>query len=50
MKSHARMDELFAKPEARTERVLANIAAIGEFSSDGTVGEYLGRIWMPVKG
>jgi len=50
MKAHARVDELFAKPEAWTERVLANIAAMGEFSSDRTVGEYVDRVWMPVQG
>jgi glycogen phosphorylase len=47
VQAQSRVDELFATPAAWTARALANIAAMGGFSSDRTVREYVDRVWMP---
>ena len=49
MQAQARVDTLFGAPSEWTARVVANIAAMGEFSSDRTVREYVDRVWMPVR-
>ena len=48
MEAQARVDTLFGTPSAWNARVVANVAAMGEFSSDRTVREYIERVWMPV--
>jgi glycogen phosphorylase len=40
-----RVDALFADPAAWMRRVVANIAAMGRFSSDRTVRDYVERVW-----
>ncbi|MEO6896898.1 MAG: glycogen/starch/alpha-glucan phosphorylase [Caldimonas sp.] len=45
--AQARVDELFAKPAAWTARAVANVAAMGSFSSDRAVAEYAERVWRP---
>jgi starch phosphorylase len=40
-----RVDALFAQPTGWSSRVIANIAAMGAFSSDRTVRDYVTRIW-----
>ena len=47
VRAQARVDALFATPAAWNARVVANIAAMGSFSSDRTVAEYVERVWMP---
>jgi starch phosphorylase len=49
MQAQSRVDTLFGTPTEWTARVVANIAAMGEFSSDRTVREYVDRVWMPVR-
>jgi starch phosphorylase len=48
VQAQARVDEVFSSPSDWTARVVANIAAMGEFSSDHTVRQYVERVWMPV--
>jgi len=48
VEAQARVDTLFGTPSAWNARVVANVAAMGEFSSDRTVREYIERVWMPV--
>jgi starch phosphorylase len=50
VQAQARVDTLFGTPARWTECVVANIAAMEEFSSDRTVREYVDRVWMPVRG
>jgi len=40
-----RVDAVFADPTAWARRVIANIAAMGRFSSDRTVRDYVERVW-----
>lgn len=42
---------LYADPEAWSKKAALNIARMGKFSSDRTIGEYAGKIWKvkPVK-
>ena len=44
--AHQRLGELYADPEAWTRKVILNIAASGQFSSDRTIAEYAGEIWQ----
>ncbi len=39
------VDELFREPEQWAERAIANVAGMGVFSSDRTIGEYARQIW-----
>jgi starch phosphorylase len=43
--AQARVDQLFKQPTAWAERVLLNIAGMGEFSSDRTIAHYVERVW-----
>ncbi len=43
--TQARVDALYRDPGAWAERALLNIAAMGRFSSDRTIREYLAKIW-----
>jgi glucan phosphorylase len=39
------VDALYADRAAWAERALRNVAAMGRFSADRTIREYLARIW-----
>ena len=43
--AQSRVDELFRRPEQWAERALRNVAGMGQFSSDRTIGEYVERVW-----
>jgi starch phosphorylase len=43
--TQARVDALFVQPGAWAERALLNVAAMGEFSSDHTIAQYVDRVW-----
>ena len=43
--TQARVDALYREPAAWATRALLNIAAMGEFSSDRTIREYVDKIW-----
>ena len=43
--TQASVDGLFSRPSAWAQRALLNIAAMGEFSSDHTVRQYVHRVW-----
>ena len=43
--AHRRLGESYADPEAWARKVILNIAASGQFSSDRTVAEYAKEIW-----
>ncbi|MFM7533451.1 MAG: glycogen/starch/alpha-glucan phosphorylase [Rubrivivax sp.] len=45
--TQARVDAAFADHEGWAERALLNIAGMGPFSVDRTIGEYLERVWAP---
>jgi glycogen phosphorylase len=42
---HQRLGELYAEPEAWERKVILNIGASGQFSSDRTILEYAKEIW-----
>ena len=43
--AQARVDDLYRTPAAWCERAIANVAGMGVFSSDRTIGEYARQIW-----
>ena len=43
--TQARVDELYRQPAAWAQRAIANVAGMGVFSSDRTIGEYASQIW-----
>ncbi len=43
--THARVDTLFANPDAWNRCAALNVAGMGPFSSDRTIREYASRIW-----
>jgi glycogen phosphorylase len=43
------VDELYQQPKLWSERVVANIANMGWFSTDRTIGEYMQLIWAQSK-
>ncbi|HUJ11224.1 MAG TPA: glycogen/starch/alpha-glucan phosphorylase [Verrucomicrobiae bacterium] len=43
--AHQRLGELYADQEAWTRKVILNVAASGQFSSDRTIAEYAKEIW-----
>jgi starch phosphorylase len=45
LEAQAQVDALFARPRAWAERALLNVAAMGEFSTDRTIAEYVSRVW-----
>ncbi|MBU6436715.1 MAG: glycogen/starch/alpha-glucan phosphorylase, partial [Betaproteobacteria bacterium] len=47
VQAQARVDALYAKPRDWAACALRNIAAMGRFSSDRTVAEYLQHVWAP---
>ena len=40
-----RVDELYRQPAQWCERAIANVAGMGVFSSDRTIGEYARQVW-----
>ena len=45
VRTQERIDELYRTPEAWTAMAVRNVAAMGPFSSDRTIGEYAEGIW-----
>jgi len=43
--TQARVDALYRDPSAWATRALLNVAAMGPFSSDRTVREYVDKVW-----
>lgn len=43
--TQAQVDALYDKPRAWSERAILNVAGMGTFSSDRTIGEYIQRVW-----
>ena len=43
--AQARVDALFRTPQAWARKAIANVAGMGPFSSDRTIGEYAERVW-----
>jgi starch phosphorylase len=43
--AHARLGELYQRPEEWTRKAVLNIAGSGRFSSDRTIAEYAREIW-----
>lgn len=50
--TQARVDALYRKPSQWCEHAIANVAGMGVFSSDRTIGEYAKQIWhvAPING
>ena len=47
--TQSRVDALYRQPAAWAERALVNIAAMGGFSSDRTIREYVDKVWTAPK-
>ena len=45
IETQARVDALYRQPAQWCERAIANVAGMGVFSSDRTIGEYARQIW-----
>jgi starch phosphorylase len=45
--AQAKVDALYRDPAAWADRALRNVAAMGDFSSDRTVAQYISDVWMP---
>ena len=43
--AQSRVDALFETPAAWAERALLNVAAMGSFSADRTIAQYVARVW-----
>ena len=43
--AQSRVDELYRQPAQWAARAIANVAGMGAFSSDRTIGEYARQIW-----
>jgi glycogen phosphorylase len=46
IKTQAQVDALYKTPAAWAERVLLNMAGMGAFSTDYTIGQYLRHVWL----
>ena len=42
---NAEVDALYEQPAAWTERAIRNVAGMGRFSTDRTIGEYVQKVW-----
>jgi len=40
-----KVDDLYRQPDLWSQRAIANVAGMGVFSSDRTIGEYARQIW-----
>jgi starch phosphorylase len=47
IQAQARVDALFAQPADWAQKALLNVAAMGWFSTDRTIAEYVSRVWAP---
>jgi starch phosphorylase len=47
VRTQLEVDALFANRPAWAERALRNIAGMGPFSVDRTIGQYIERVWAP---
>jgi starch phosphorylase len=47
VRTQLEVDALFANRPAWAERALRNIAGMGPFSVDRTIGQYIERVWCP---
>ena len=45
LQAHEEVGELYADPEAWTQKAILNVASAGKFSSDRTIAEYAADIW-----
>jgi starch phosphorylase len=45
VEEQAKVEELFRQPDAWAEKAILNVARMGWFSSDRTIGEYAEKIW-----
>jgi starch phosphorylase len=45
VQTQARVDQLYALPDAWDTQAIANVAGMGPFSADRTIGEYARTIW-----
>ena len=45
IQAQQRVDALYRKPKAWCDKAIANVAGMGVFSSDRTIGEYARQIW-----
>jgi starch phosphorylase len=43
--AQARVDALYRTPQAWARKAIANVAGMGPFSADRTIGEYAERVW-----
>jgi starch phosphorylase len=43
--AQARVDALWRDPQAWAARAIRNVAAMGPFSSDRTIREYVDKVW-----
>jgi starch phosphorylase len=48
VKAQLEVDAVYGDPSAWAERALRNVAGMGWFSVDRTIGEYAERVWAPV--
>ncbi|HET9820907.1 MAG TPA: glycogen/starch/alpha-glucan phosphorylase [Burkholderiaceae bacterium] len=47
--AQGRVDALWRDPPAWADRAIRNVAAMGPFSSDRTIREYVQKVWTPAK-
>jgi len=45
IETQAKVDVLYSQPTRWCERAISNVAGMGAFSSDRTIGEYASKIW-----
>jgi starch phosphorylase len=48
--AQGRVDALYRDPQAWARRAIANVAGMGSFSSDRTIGAYAREIWNVSRG
>jgi starch phosphorylase len=45
VRTQGEVDALYEQPAAWTERAIRNVAGMGAFSTDRTIGEYVQKVW-----